>query len=357
MSEENELMLRFATEFAAAEVEPVSLEIERGGIPAELLSKMSDRGYLGAVVPEAHGGAGLSESSYLLLLETLARYSPSLSFYMYLQNSLFLRPLLDHASEPSVSETIRTVASGKESGTVVLDCAISNGTKESIVFSGKPPSVKGNARYVVNPAAEHFIVPASEGAEELILLRGGTKTAGSNARLGFRGIGFSRVEFTGSGNAVVLQPGGGRGRITEVLLNESRGAAAIALGLAEGTTARAVQYSKTRTTFGSRLEQYQPVAFQLSSVLAELEVMREYLYSTVDAGPAAGLISKIRLTDAALRASTLSMQVHGGNGYFEAYQIEKYYRDAMALHALTGRRNADLRELSGMLIGRGSAEI
>lgn len=357
MSDENELMLSFAREFAEAEVEPVSLEIEHDGIPSELLSKMSDRGYLGAVVPEAHGGAGLSESSYLLLLETLARYSPSLSFYTYLQNSLFLRPLLDYASESSVGKIIRAVASGKESGTLVLDCAISNASKQSVIFSVKQPAVSGSARYVVNPAATHFIVPATVGEEELLLLTGGWKEAGENARLGFRGIGFSQIEFTGQGSAVVLQPNGGPGKVGEILIRESRGAAAIALGLAEGTVARAVEYSKARTTFGSRLERYEPVAFQLSSILSELEVMREYLYSTVDSGRAAGMISKIRLIDTALRASTLSMQVHGGNGYFEAYQIEKYYRDAMALNALTGRRNAELRELSRLLIGEGSAEI
>lgn len=358
LSEENELVLAAARQFATSEVMPLSLEIERSGLPAGLLAKMAGRGYLGAVVPDTLGGAGLSQTSYMLLLETLARHSPSLSFYAFLENSLVLRLLTDAGSQPGVREAMESVISGSGSGTVVLDQLISSSRAPGLRMEGSPPAVSGQAEYVLHPGASFFIAPAPGDGNQLLLIDGRGTVATSHPRLGFRGIGFARVEFSG-GSARMLLPGGadGSAKAPDVLLSASREAGAIALGMAEEATARAVEYAGTRKTFGSRLEEYGPIANALSSMSAEIEVMREYLYSTADGGAREGLIAKLRLTELAVRASKLSMQVHGGNGYFEDYQIEKYYRDAMALQSLTGNRERERTELSHLLLGKGSAHI
>ncbi len=355
LTEENELILSLAREFASKEVKEHSLEIERNGIPQTLLSKMAGSGFLAATLPEKLGGAGLDSLSYLLLLETLAMHSPSLSFYTYLQNSLVLGSLAA-CGEEDAAERMLAIASGAASGTVVADDLISNRGMNSLLFNSALHQLAGRAEFVVHPAASVHVVSTGDGT--VLMVSGGISQAGGRRRLGFRGLGFAQVEYSSTGGDVVrLCDGQANNPVAAAMKRSSAAVAAVALGIAEGTIAKAVDYSKTRKTFGSRLEEYKPVAYSISAMQAEIEVLREYLYSNAASAGREGLIAKLLITDAAVRASKLSMQVHGGNGYFEEYQIEKYYRDAMALESLAGNRNAELTELAHHMLGNGSASI
>lgn len=359
LTEENRLLLGAAREFAEREVRGISVEIERGGIPPHVLGKMAEMGFLGATAPEQMGGASLDATSYLLLLETLARYSPSLAFYTYMQNTLVVGSLLHFQDNEAARESVSEIASGKRSGTVVLDELVSNTVGNSISIGEGGNAVSGTAEFVIHPGASFILLSHADAqGSSLFRLNGGVRQTGENRKLGFRGLGFGKVTFSASvEESLLIGRKSGQGAISLAAAGGSRAVAAIALGIAEETTERAVAYSRSRRTFGSRLEEYRPVAYSLSSMMAETDVLREYLYSSADMGEKEGLVAKLLVTDAAVRASKLSMQVHGGNGYFEEYQIEKYYRDAMSLEALTGNRNSEMVSLSHHMLGSGSASI
>ncbi len=359
LTEENQLLLSAAREFAEREVRGIAVDIERSGIPQQVLGKMAEMGFLGATAPDRFGGASLGTTSYLLLLETLSRYSPSLAFYTYLQNTLVIGSLIHFQDSEAAGESIRDVSSGKRSGTVVLDELVSNTEVSNVSIADGDRAVSGSAGFVMHPDASFLLLSHADAeGSSLFQLNGGVKQTAENRRLGFRGLGFGRVSFASSKEeSVLLGRKSGQSVISLAASAGSMAVAAIALGIAEETVDRAAAYSKTRKTFGSRLEEYRPVAYSLSSMMAETEVLREYIYSSADGGEKEGLVAKLLMTDAAVRASKLSMQVHGGNGYFEEYQIEKYYRDAMALEALTGNRNSDLGSLARQMLGSGSASI
>lgn len=357
LKEGSELTRSFARDFAEKEVVPYALAIERDGIPSSIMGQMADRGYLGALAPEALGGAAIDEEAYLVLLETLAGYSPSLAYFVFLQNSIVISTLLKYSMAEGVSGLIESVASGSTSGTFAADELLSNDATCPLSYDAGGNRLGGRARLVSNPAAMLHLVTA-DGGKTLLAVKGGATVARDNPKLGFRGIGFAQVEYSATGKGVmVLDTSHGTSVLSDVLADASRGAAAVALGIAEGAMSKAVEYSGSRKTFNSTLASYGPVAFSISQTLSELEMLRHYLYSTVGEGRRAGLAAKVHITDAALRASRLSMQVHGGNGYFEDYQVEKYYRDAMSLQVLTGNRNSELVSLSRMVLGEGSATL
>ncbi len=358
LSEENRLILSMAREFAEKYVEPAAVEIEKSGIPGELLDRMSEMGYLSAALPEELGGAGVEKSSYLLILETIAKHSPSLSFYTYLQNSLVLGALSLHHVTDAAGAAIKSIASGRKSGTVILDSVLSARGASSLELL-EEGSVAGSAEYVLNPGADYVVAAAdTKDGSALCLLDGGAWPSVHGHSLGFRGIGFgSLVIGSARANTHVIASTGGRQSVESALSRGNCAAAAIALGMAESTIERAVDYAKGRKTFGSRLVEYTPLAHSLSSVMAEIEICREYVYGKAAEGEKEGLVAKLHATQLAVSASKLSMQVHGGNGYFEEYRIEKFYRDAMALNAFSGNRNADRERLARMLLGDGSASI
>jgi len=344
-SEQHELVQDFIEEFAEKEVEPVALSIERESVERQLILKMAERGYLGALAPEELGGANLDQVSYMLLLELLAKRSPSLSFIVFMQNSLVLNLL-------GRDEMVRDVATGKQLGAVSLRVLERANRAVPAVEHGK---LRGEEELLCT-AASFIIVPVAEGGEEkLALLDKGFSLRTTRRGLGFRGAGLGLFSIDAEENDMRIIGDGDA--VRRVLLESSRHVAAIALGIAEGALEKAVAYAKQRSAFGSKLERFQPIAFDLTLSLSRIDALREYLFRNVDGPLKEGLAAKIMLLDAALEATRTAMQVHGGNGYFEEYGIEKYYRDAMALNTYTSDRTEDMINLSHFILGKESAEL
>jgi len=126
--------------------------------------------------------------------------------------------------------------------------------------------------------------------------------------------------------------------------------AAVLLGIASGALNKAVEYSKSRTTFEHPLKDYQPVAFGLSDLRAEEELVRDFVYD-VGGGTAAKEMARIKAAALAKRATNQALQVHGGYGYFEDFGIEKFYRDAMAFSILFNRGTEEMERLSNQIFG------
>ena len=357
LSDEQELIRGMVIEFSEQSVEPMALDIERNGIPQKTLSEMAGRGLLGAIVPEQYGGAALDARSYFLILETLAQHSPSLAFFTFLQNSYVAKPVLDAVNTAVSEKLLPDICSGKRTGSLIMEDLIS--------FVGTPVSaderggLRGRKRYVLNPGADAFLLPAVRGGgDALFLLEKGVRRIREEKRLGFRGIAFAEVEIESSAeDAVMILDSNARRFLADEIEKSSAGVAAIAIGMAEASVGKAVAYAKERKTFNSKLIEYQPISFALALMNAETELLRESLYSMDAESAADSLRMKLLATDLAIRSSRLSLQVHGGNGYFEEYRVERFYRDSMALAALTGNRTMDMVAYSRMLFGPGSAGI
>lgn len=349
LSEELQLLKQVVEEFSAKEIDPLVSKIEREGVTQGILSSLAEKGFLGATAPVEYGGAGLDEKGYTVLLEVLAKHSPSVAMYVLLQNSLFISPVLKYGTKELAQEIVPGIASGRVSGTIV-NYLLSGG---SVTIEGS--ALNGTADLVPNASAQMCLVLAKSGNDsQLVLVDSGFDVINDSRRLGFRGLKFSTVAFRGAKAKSILISSSGE-REVQNLYNESAShVSAMALGMSEAALDMAASYAKERQAFDVHLIEFQPIAFSIARLLSEFNIYEKYLYSVTSVKE--GMMLKELALEFSRRASRASLQVHGGYGYIEDSGVERFYRDTMALELLTGSRISDMTELSRELLGGESAK-
>src|SRR5260370_23189927 len=122
------------------------------------------------------------------------------------------------------------------------------------------------------------------------------------------------------------------------ILDRSRpGIAAQGLGLAQGATDYALDYAKTRVTFGEPIAKHQLIAGMLADMETKCAAARTLLYRcahVIDSGAddseltRLSAMTKLFCTDVAMEVTTDAVQVLGGYGYIQEYPVERMMRDA-----------------------------
>jgi alkylation response protein AidB-like acyl-CoA dehydrogenase len=133
---------------------------------------------------------------------------------------------------------------------------------------------------------------------------------------------------------------------------------AAAIGGQEIQLEQCVKYAKERKQFGRPIASFQAVQFMLADMKMWLETCRWILYKTAwnkDQGimdPLQASVSKLFITECALKAARNAIQIHGGYGYTKDYAVERAYRDAQ-LGVLGGGTSEIQRWIIGrLLVGR-----
>lgn len=338
LSEEHEILRSTIREYVQKSIEPEALDIERKGISADLRKSISAQGFLGAVIKAELGGSELDETGYTILLDEIARASPSVAADILLLNSFFY-PLASRSDDGSA--VLKDVLSSGKGSTVVLN-DILEGYKPEGEISASSNGLSGTRTGIPNRNAEVAILLTED--DQLILLDERSSFGQAEYSFGFRGLGLSTLTMKDLKFRTIL-PKGGRDALEEVMEKSDLAISAIALGMVSGCLQKGLDYTKVRKTFGQSLSDYQPVAFTISSLKAEEEILRNFLYSE-NLGEKERLMLKIRSLELARRASKYALQVHGGYGYFEDFGVEKFYRDSTALSSMFSRTVKDLERLS-----------
>ena len=129
--------------------------------------------------------------------------------------------------------------------------------------------------------------------------------------------------------------------------------AAVAVGMAQGVLERAAKYSKERVTFGKPICENQAIAFKLAEMATQIEVARTMLYNAArlcDAGlPFAkeATMTKMFCSEMCVEVCDKGLQILGGYGLCNEYEIERFYRDAKLLTIGEGTS-----EICRMVIGK-----
>ncbi|MGZ4356373.1 MAG: acyl-CoA dehydrogenase family protein [Gaiellaceae bacterium] len=127
-------------------------------------------------------------------------------------------------------------------------------------------------------------------------------------------------------------------KIAMRILDRSRpGIGAQGLGLAQGATDYALEYSRSRETMGRPIAQHQLIAGMLADMETKCEAARGLLYKVgrmIDEGDTGSeltklsAMAKLHCTDVAMEVTTDAVQVLGGYGYIQEYPVERMMRDA-----------------------------
>jgi len=365
-------IVRTAREFAANELAPHVEEWDRSGtFPREAVDALGRLGFLGMLIPEAWGGAGLDTVTYLLALEEIARVDASMAVTMSVHNSLPTQMILHHGSEALRERYLRPMAEGRLLGAFALseahagsdpaamscradrdgDAYVLNGTKAWVTNGGTAevvvamartggPGVDGISAFVVETDAEGYGV----GKEE--------------KKMGLRASNTTEIVFTDlrvpTGHRLGEEGAGLRHALSS-LEHGRLGIAAQALGIATACLDHAVAWAKEREAFGRPIAEFQGLRFKLAELAAEVSAARAQTHAAAakqDRGEparAAASMAKLLASRTAMKAAVAAVQVYGGYGYVKEYPVERFFRDAKVTEIYEGTSEIQLHVIANAL--------
>jgi butyryl-CoA dehydrogenase len=353
LTPEQRMLQDTVRDFATTEIEPVAAALDREHrFPSEIVKKMAELGLMGMMVPEEWGGAGLDTVSYVLAMEEINRACASTGVVMSVNNSLVCDPLLRFATDVQKRRWLTKLASGQWLGCFALT-EPNNGSDAAAARTTASPDGKGGWR--VN-GAKQFITNApqadlclffaqtdpTKGAKGITAFCVERETAGYKVgkvddKLGITASHSAEVVFddmripddnrlgeVGQGFKVAMKSLDG-GRI---------GIAAQALGIHRACLEESVRYARQRTAFGQPIASFQAIQWMIADMATELDAARLLALRAAAAKDAGGRftseasMAKLYASEAANRAATRCIQIHGGYGYIKEFAAERHFRDA-----------------------------
>ncbi len=355
MNDDQRLMRETVRAFAERELKPhVMTWDEAQTFPAEAVRAMGHAGFLGTVVPERWGGAGLGPLDFIIVMEELARVDPSVALTLAAHSGLCLQHLVLFANDDQATRTIPALASGEKIGAWCLtepgSGSDASGMRTAAIRDGDAYILSGSKVFITNGShASTYVVmaktdPASgtKGISAFIVDRSmpGVIVGKKENKLGMRAsdtvqMTFDQVRVPAAN--LLGKEGEGFTQALTVLDSGRIGIAALSVGLAQGALDAALRYARERQQFGKPLADHQGIQFYLAGMATELAAAR---LLTVDAADRktrgesvtiAAAEAKYFASEAAQRIATTAVQIHGGYGFTKDYPVEKFYRDAKLL--------------------------
>ncbi|MGQ9672540.1 MAG: acyl-CoA dehydrogenase family protein [Candidatus Aminicenantales bacterium] len=360
LSEEQILLRDMVRDFAAKEIAPVIGRYEESHrYPAEIIRKMAELGLMGMTIPAEYGGIRTDSLSFILVLEELGRFSPTICLILSVHASLFCRAILEFGSAEQKAKYLPRAARGE----IIGAFSLTEPGAGSDVTSLKTTARRDGRHFLLN-GTKAWVTTGSE-AEALILFARFDQAASSRklsafiVEKNFPGFRVARIEekmglHSSLTAEIVLEdcrvPAenllGEEGRGASIalhLLDGSRiGIAAQAVGLSQQALELAVRYAKQREAFGHPIAEFQAIQFMIADIATLVEASRLLTYRAADAYdrglPYAkeAAMAKLFASEAANKVASLSLQIHGGYGYSKEYLIERIYRDARVLSIYEG---------------------
>ena len=352
LTDDQQRVRAVAREFADAELgDRIAPYDERHEFPHAIVARLGPLGFLGVLVPEEYGGAGLDYVSYALIVEELNRGDASVGITMWAHNSLCTNHIALFGSPEQKARWLPRLATGETLGAWGLTEPGSGSDAAALLTRAEPR----DGAWVLN-GSKAFITNASVGGVAVVMARTDPekKSHGISAFVLEKGMpGFSagrpyrKLGLHASDTAELIfedarvpaghllgERGAGFGQAMRVLEGGRIAMAAMAVGIARAALDQAVKYMKQRSAFGRTLAEFNGLQGVIADLATEIEVARLLTLRAAwlkDAGRAAmnaASMAKLFASETAMKAATKAVQIHGGAGYITEFPIERIFRDA-----------------------------
>lgn len=351
MSDEARMLRESAAALCAAEfpMERVRrMADEPGGIAPDAWRAVAARGWLGILVPEALGGAGLGLGGLGGVLEELGRALVPGPFWSAATLGVPAVALSD--SDAARTEWLDALVSGGRRITLALQEEASLPAADRLATMVEPVGggryrIQGRKRFVPDLAGADAVAVAAYGTEgaELFLVRAdaaGVSIAENRVTDATSRYGTLELDGVEVGDADRL---GDWSLVEQLLLLGNAGIAALAAGGAAAVFDQALGYVKQRVQFGVPIGTFQAVQHPLADLYGDLESARSaclYAAWAVDAeapdASRAAALARLTGTAAYRRACTVSLQAHGGIAFTWEYDLHLHLKRALHLEWLLG---------------------
>ena len=362
--------------FADARIVPLAAEIDESDeFPSALFREMAGLGYLGAPSPHEYGGAGADSVMVALLLEEVSRASGAVGSSLNAHISLASSVIAWHGSEAQKRRYLTRLTTGEAIGAFGLT-EPSGGSdaancRTRAVRAGEHYRISGSKAFNTNgPVAEIFVItartsdgPGSRGVSAFIVERGtpGFTVGKADRKHGVHGSPTATLYFDEVPVPVanlIGREGEGFRQFAHTLDRGRINVAALALGLGQAALEAAVVYARQREQFGQKIAAFQGVQFPIAEAATEIEAARLLTLNAArmaDAGlpiKKEAAMAKFFAAEAALRACSSAVEIHGGYGYMREYPVERYLRDAKLYQIGEGTSQIQRMIIAREILGR-----
>ncbi len=352
LTEEQLLIQETARNFALEHLAPSAMERdEKQAFPTEAMKQLGELGFMGMMVDEKWGGAGLDTQSYVLVIQELSKVDASAGVICSVNNSLVCFNIEKYGTDAQKEKYLRPLASGKALGAYSLSESVSGSDAAGLQCyaenKGDHYIVNGTKMWVTNGASSDYVVcfirtdksHKTKGITAFIVEKAfpGFKVGKKENKLGIRASDTTELVFENCKipkENVLGEEGWGFKIAMETLDGGRIGIAAQAIGIAEGALEAAVKYSKTREQFGQPIAKFQANEFKIADMATRIEASKMLLNRACwlrDNGQKyskEAAMAKLFASETAMWVTTQAVQLHGGYGYTKEYPVERMMRDA-----------------------------
>ncbi len=319
--------------------------------PVDLFHKMGGYGFLGVLVPEMYGGAGLGYKAYITIITEIAKVCGGIGLSVAAHNSLCTNHILLFGDEKQKLKYLPKLALGEYLGA----WGLTEPNTGSDAARMQCTAVRDGDYYILN-GAKNFITHGKSCGVAVVIARTGElldshgmsafviekdtpgfKSGKKENKLGMRASETAEMIFDHCRvhkDQMLGEEGEGFIQSMKVLDGGRISIAALSLGIAKGAFEASLRYSQERHQFGKAIASFQAISFKLADMATQIEAAELLTYKAgelKDQGEKSTKLSamaKYHASETAVRVADEAVQIFGGYGYTKDFPVEKYYRDA-----------------------------
>lgn len=353
LTPEQRAIQELARDFARREVDPIVEETDESQrFPREVMAKAGELGFLGMLVPEDLGGAGLGYVEYVLVVTELSKVDPSVGISVAAHNSLCTNHIYKFGSAEQRRRWVTPLAKGEKIGAWALTEPGSGSDAAAALTQARRVEggwvLNGSKAFCTHGSVgDIFVVlavsepesPKGRNMSAFVLERGaqGLRAGKKENKLGIRASDTAEVVLEDCfvpEDQILGAPGDGFRQALAILDGGRISIAALGLGTAMGAFETSVKYAKEREQFGQPIAQFQAIGFALAEMATRIAAAEALTLAAAVEMDRTGKVTlkaseaKLITGEAAVFCAERGVQIHGGYGFIKDYRAEKYYRDA-----------------------------
>jgi acyl-CoA dehydrogenase len=377
LTDDQKQIVETARKFARNEFPKVARECDREEkFPREVWEKAGELGFMGIFISAEYGGLGLGYLEHAMVMEEFWRVDPGVGNVLL---AVFGAEIIGaFGTDEQKTKYLVPMAEGK----TIMGCAITEPNAGSDIFGVKTRASRTEEGYLIN-GTKQFITNGSIADHVLVFCVTNPEAGKPTQRFGFLVVERDRKGFTANKlkgkmgirasdtaelsfddvlvpaeNLVGDKEGGGFTQVMHLFNINRLVASAQGVGVAQGAFDKAVNYIQERVQFGAPLASFQGIQFKIADMAARIESAR-VLYQKaawlMDHGHVDRKlvsIAKLVAGETAVRVTDDALQLHGGYGYMDEYDVERFYRDAKIVEIYEGTKEIEKVTIAREVIGR-----
>ena len=376
LTEEQRDLRQLAEKVARDQYAPLAREMDRNRshFPVAERKRIADLGLLALTLPEEYGGGGRPLIDALIVQEEFAKANPLSAWPIFEASAGPARVVHLFGTDAQKKKFLPPVAAGDKVIAISISEADAGSAATDVStrarIEGDEVVINGSKRWCSGAGvAEQYLVyvrfgdrPGGRGMGAVIVDKDtpGLTFGPQEELMGHRGVGSADMFFDDVRVPLenVIIPEGGFNKLFTAFSIERLGNSTMCLAIAQEALDRTARYVQERKQFGKEIIEFQAIQGSLADMIIQVDAARLLIYrAAADAGAGAprqldASIAKCYANEMVKRVTDLAIQLHGGYGYSEEYELERMHRDAVGWAIAGGTPAIQRTRIASEYLGR-----